>query len=43
VGWSETFGSDDNAVIIVDAMGRNVAEAHGSKTSVADRILDMVR
>jgi phosphopantothenoylcysteine decarboxylase/phosphopantothenate--cysteine ligase len=43
VGWSETFGSDDNAVIVLDATGRNVAEANGSKASVADRILDVVR
>jgi phosphopantothenoylcysteine decarboxylase/phosphopantothenate--cysteine ligase len=43
VGWSETFGSDDNAVIILDATGRNVSEANGTKGSVADRILDVVR
>jgi phosphopantothenoylcysteine decarboxylase/phosphopantothenate--cysteine ligase len=43
VGWAETFGSDDNAVIMLDASGRNVAEANGSKSSVADRILDLVR
>ncbi len=42
VGWTETFGSDDNAVIVLDATGRNVAEAHGDKQSVADRILDVV-
>jgi len=42
VGWTETFGSDDNAVIMLDATGRNVAEAHGDKQSVADRILDVV-
>ncbi len=43
VGWSETFGSDDNDVIVLDATGRNVAEANGSKASVADRILNVVR
>ncbi|MEP6843250.1 MAG: bifunctional phosphopantothenoylcysteine decarboxylase/phosphopantothenate--cysteine ligase CoaBC [Pseudolysinimonas sp.] len=42
VGWTETFGSDDNAVMVLDAMGRNVAEVHGKKQSVADRILDVV-
>jgi phosphopantothenoylcysteine decarboxylase/phosphopantothenate--cysteine ligase len=42
VGWTETFGSDDNAVIVLDATGRNVAEASGDKQSVADRILDVV-
>ena len=42
VGWTETFGSDDNSVIVLDATGRNVAEAHGDKQSVADRILDVV-
>jgi phosphopantothenoylcysteine decarboxylase / phosphopantothenate---cysteine ligase len=42
VGWTQTFGSDDNAVIVFDATGRNVAEAEGDKQSVADRILDVV-
>ena len=42
VGWTETFGSDDNAVIVLDATGRNVAEARGGKQAVADRILDVV-
>ena len=42
VGWTETFGSDDNAVIVLDATGRNVAQAQGDKQSVADRILDVV-
>jgi len=42
VGWTETFGSDDNDVIVLDATGRNVAQAHGDKQSVADRILDVV-
>ena len=43
VGWNQTFGSEDNAVIVLDATGRNVAEANGTKSSVADRILDVVR
>jgi phosphopantothenoylcysteine decarboxylase/phosphopantothenate--cysteine ligase len=42
VGWNETFGSDDNAVLVLDAAGRIVALAHGDKQSVADRILDVV-
>jgi phosphopantothenoylcysteine decarboxylase/phosphopantothenate--cysteine ligase len=42
VGWTETFASDDNSVIVLDATGRNVAEASGDKQSVADRILDVV-
>jgi phosphopantothenoylcysteine decarboxylase/phosphopantothenate--cysteine ligase len=43
VGWGETFGSDDNSVVVLDATGRTVSEASGSKSSVADRILDLVR
>jgi len=42
VGWTETFASDDNAVVVLDATGRNVAEAQGDKQSVAARILDVV-
>jgi len=42
VGWTETFGSDDNTVMVLDATGRNVAEVQGDKRSVADRILDVV-
>ncbi|MEO6532173.1 MAG: bifunctional phosphopantothenoylcysteine decarboxylase/phosphopantothenate--cysteine ligase CoaBC [Pseudolysinimonas sp.] len=42
VGWTETFGSDDNAVMLLDATGRNVADIQGNKQSVADRILDVV-
>jgi phosphopantothenoylcysteine decarboxylase/phosphopantothenate--cysteine ligase len=42
VGWTETFGKDDNAVIVLDATGRNVAQVRGDKQSVADRILDVV-
>jgi phosphopantothenoylcysteine decarboxylase/phosphopantothenate--cysteine ligase len=42
VSWSEGFGTDVNAVVIIDAAGGRVAEASGSKESVADRILDLV-
>jgi phosphopantothenoylcysteine decarboxylase/phosphopantothenate--cysteine ligase len=42
VGWSETFASDDNSVMVLDATGRNVAEVSGDKHSVAHRILDVV-
>ena len=42
VGWTETFASDDNSVIVLDATGRNVAQANGDKQSVANRILDVV-
>lgn len=42
VGWTEGFGTDDNAVILVDSLGDIVMEASGSKQSVADRILDVV-
>jgi phosphopantothenoylcysteine decarboxylase/phosphopantothenate--cysteine ligase len=42
VGWTDTFASDENSVIVLDATGRNVAEAQGDKQSVADRILDVV-
>lgn len=43
VGWSEGFATDGNAVVVLDAAGGIVAEAEGSKASVADRILDVVR
>jgi len=42
VGWNETFGSDQTEVLVLDATGRNVAQASGDKQSVADRILDVV-
>lgn len=42
VGWTETFGSDHTEVLVLDATGRNVAQAAGDKQSVADRILDVV-
>lgn len=43
VGWSEGFGTDNNAIIMLDEPGDIVAEAEGSKASVADRILDVIR
>jgi phosphopantothenoylcysteine decarboxylase / phosphopantothenate---cysteine ligase len=43
VGWTEGFAADRNAVVVLSAAGDIVAEAEGSKTSVADRILDVVR
>ena len=43
VGWTEGFATDRNAVIVLSATGDIVAEAEGSKASVADRILDVVR
>ncbi len=42
VGWSEGFATDDNAVLVIDAAGTIVAEASGTKRSVADRILDVL-
>jgi phosphopantothenoylcysteine decarboxylase/phosphopantothenate--cysteine ligase len=43
VGWTEGFATDGNAVVVLDGTGGIVAEAEGSKASVADRILDVVR
>jgi phosphopantothenoylcysteine decarboxylase / phosphopantothenate---cysteine ligase len=43
VGWTEGFATDRNAIIVLDAAGAIVAEAEGSKASVADRILDVIR
>lgn len=40
VGWTEGFGSDRNAVIVVTGGGDRVTEASGSKSEVAHRILD---
>jgi len=42
VGWNEGFGTDVNNVVIIDSAGGRVAEASGSKESVADSILDLV-
>jgi phosphopantothenoylcysteine decarboxylase/phosphopantothenate--cysteine ligase len=43
VGWTEGFATDRNAIVMLDARGDIVAEAEGSKASVADRILDVIR
>jgi phosphopantothenoylcysteine decarboxylase/phosphopantothenate--cysteine ligase len=42
VGWSEGFATEGNTVVVVDKAGDIVAEASGSKQSVADRILDLL-
>ncbi|TPW71028.1 bifunctional phosphopantothenoylcysteine decarboxylase/phosphopantothenate--cysteine ligase CoaBC [Schumannella sp. 10F1B-5-1] len=42
VGWTEGFAAETNEIIVIDAAGGIVAEATGSKASVADRILDLV-
>jgi phosphopantothenoylcysteine decarboxylase/phosphopantothenate--cysteine ligase len=42
VGWTAGFATDDNAVTIIGASGDIVGEATGSKTTVANRILDVL-
>jgi phosphopantothenoylcysteine decarboxylase / phosphopantothenate---cysteine ligase len=42
VGWHEGFATEGNAVVVLAASGDIVAEASGSKASVADRILDVL-
>jgi phosphopantothenoylcysteine decarboxylase/phosphopantothenate--cysteine ligase len=42
VGWNEGFATEGNEVLVLDRSGAIVAEARGSKASVADRILDLV-
>lgn len=42
VGWNEGFASDENAVVVIGRDGEVVTRAHGTKTSVADDILDVV-
>ncbi|MCU1420952.1 MAG: coaBC [Microbacteriaceae bacterium] len=42
VGWTEGFAQDDTSVVILDRAGEIVIEASGAKTSVADRILDVI-
>jgi phosphopantothenoylcysteine decarboxylase/phosphopantothenate--cysteine ligase len=42
VGWLEGFATESNTVVVIDAAGNVVAEATGSKASVADRILDLL-
>ena len=42
VGWAEGFGTEDNAVIVLDATGVELARVAGDKLSVAHRILDVI-
>ncbi|GAA2460419.1 bifunctional phosphopantothenoylcysteine decarboxylase/phosphopantothenate--cysteine ligase CoaBC [Agromyces soli] len=42
VGWSEGFAADDNRVVVIGPDDAVVTQAHGSKASVADAILDVV-
>ena len=42
VGWTRDSPRDENAVVVIGRDGDIVTEPHGSKTSVADRILDVV-
>lgn len=42
VGWSEGFASEENDVVVVDRADEIVTRAHGTKMSVAHRILDVV-
>lgn len=42
VGWTEGFATEENRITVLDRHGDVVAEAAGSKVSVADRILDLL-
>ena len=42
VGWTEGFATDENAVVVIGRGGEVVTRARGTKTSVADAILDAV-
>ena len=42
VSWTEGFSTADNNVMVIDRAGDIVIEASGSKTSVANRILDLL-
>jgi phosphopantothenoylcysteine decarboxylase/phosphopantothenate--cysteine ligase len=42
VGWQEGFASDENRVVVIGRDGEIVTRAHGTKSSVADDILDVV-
>jgi phosphopantothenoylcysteine decarboxylase / phosphopantothenate---cysteine ligase len=42
VGWTSGFGTESNSIQIVAASGDTVGQATGSKTSVANRILDLL-
>lgn len=43
VGWTEGFGTEGNAIVVVTGGGDRVAEASGSKSEVAHRILDLLQ
>lgn len=42
VGWTEGFSTDDNTVTVLDGAGTIVLQRSGSKTSVANGILDLL-
>ena len=42
VGWTEGFSTDDNTVTVLDEAGTIVLQRSGSKSSVADGILDLL-
>lgn len=42
VGWTEGFATESNTIIVLDGAGDIVGEATGSKSTVADRILDLL-
>jgi phosphopantothenoylcysteine decarboxylase/phosphopantothenate--cysteine ligase len=42
VGWTTGFATDGNTVTILSSAGDIVGEASGTKSSVADRILDVI-
>lgn len=42
VGWTEGFATERNDIVVLDRAGSIVAEASGTKASVADRLLDVV-
>ncbi len=42
VGWTEGFATERNTVLVIDRSGAIVSEATGAKSSVADRILDVL-
>jgi phosphopantothenoylcysteine decarboxylase / phosphopantothenate---cysteine ligase len=42
VGWTEGFATERNSVVVIDRAGDTVVEASGTKSSVADRILDLL-
>jgi phosphopantothenoylcysteine decarboxylase/phosphopantothenate--cysteine ligase len=42
VGWSQGFATESNSIVVVNSAGVIVSEATGSKSSVADRILDLL-